>query len=486
MLGDNAASVEKLEEAQAEVIFDGKVRQTRTDAAPRLYDFVGSHHQKFSVIGTPTVTVAYCGGIDMRINRLEDSRHLDASPYHDVHSRVAGLAAADLATTFRQRWDDQAVPSDTLAAGDGALVTPSPDGSTHVVQVARTYPNGLDLAGTAYPFAPAGDFTIRATILQAIAQARHYIYIEDQYLTPPPDMVALLTQRMTAVPDLKLVMVIPRGSDQPESNSRRATFIGNLLRDFGSDRIVTLFPTRLVFPHDRERHGPVMSRLREPITADALELAVDDAAAFPESGVVLIGTEEISYESSNLPENKLVLGATGRRGHNNTEADQHADLARVNLISYLDIFVHSKLWIIDDVFVSLGSANVNTRGMNPDSEGNVFVVDGRSDRSARRFAKQLRVDLWAEHLGVGESRAARLLLDDPLRALAILVERPGPAGNRLRRYWQVWNAEHKPESWGSLLDPGLYWDAFQTIEGPLLGDAVWAAYIDPDGSEPLT
>jgi phosphatidylserine/phosphatidylglycerophosphate/cardiolipin synthase-like enzyme len=485
-LGDNADAVDKLEQAGAEVIFDGKVRETRTDGAPRLYDFVGSHHQKLSVIRGPSGVVAYCGGIDMRNNRLEDQRHLGASPYHDLHCRVAGPAAFDFATTFRQRWDDQAAATGhTVSSGDGGAASAGPDKSSHVVQVARTYPNGIDLFGNGYQFAPLGDRTIRATIRNAIGEARRFIYVEDQYLTPPDDLADLIAQRMRDVPELKLVMVIPRGSDQPENTSRRATFIGNLLEEFKPERVIALFPTRIAFPHDRERHGPVATRLRGPIADSDTELEVDDATGFPDSGTVLVDTEEIAYTSRDLTTNKLVLGATGRRGHNNTPADAHADRTRVAQVTYRDIFVHAKLWIIDDVFVSLGSANVNNRGMNHDSEANVFVVDGQTDRSGRRFAKQLRVDLWAEHLGIGESRAARMLLDDPDRALALLVERPGPAGNRLRRYWHQWNAEHKTESWGSLLAPGLYWDAYQTIEGQLVDDGVWATYIDPDGSAPL-
>lgn len=487
LLGDNAAAVEELEVAGAEVLFDGKVRQTRSDAAPRLYDFVGSHHQKFSVVSGSTGLVAYCGGIDMRTNRLEDARHLDSSPYHDLHCRIAGPAALDLARTFRHRWDDQVGASRTPAAGDGDAVTPpASSAATQVVQVARTYPNGLDLAGDAYPFAPQGDRTIRASIGLALARARRYVYIEDQYLTPPPDLVALLSQRMTDVPELKLVMVIPRSSDQPENTSRRARFIGDLLRDFGPDRVIAMYPTRLVFPHDKERHGPVVSRLRGPLAADAVELPVDDAGSFAEEGTVLVGAEEITYSSRDVTARKLVVGPDGRRGHNGTVADAYADRTRVAQIIYRDIFVHSKLWLVDDVFAAIGSANVNNRGMNHDSEVDVFVVDGRSDRAGRRFAKQLRVDLWAEHLGIGESTASRLLLDDLDRALALLVARPGPAGNRLRRYWHTWNAEHKTDSWGSMLSPGLYWDAFQTVEGPLVDDALWSTYFDPSGTDPLT
>lgn len=58
-----------------------------------------------------------------------------------------------------------------------------------------------------------------------------------------------------------------------------------------------------------------------------------------------------------------------------------------------DIYVHSKLMIIDDEFVLLGSANVNQKSMTHDSELDVGIVDADG-----MFAKDLRKALWAEHL----------------------------------------------------------------------------------------
>lgn len=57
------------------------------------------------------------------------------------------------------------------------------------------------------------------------------------------------------------------------------------------------------------------------------------------------------------------------------------------------VYVHSKLMIVDDEFVLLGSANVCQRSMSVDGELTVGVVDG-----AELFARQLRTALWGEHL----------------------------------------------------------------------------------------
>lgn len=71
---------------------------------------------------------------------------------------------------------------------------------------------------------------------------------------------------------------------------------------------------------------------------------------------------------------------------------------------YLPIYVHAKVAIIDDQWLTIGSANLNGRGLGTDTEMNVQAVDGT-------VAKALRVRLWAEHLGMTEEEVAAL---DPI------------------------------------------------------------------------
>lgn len=58
---------------------------------------------------------------------------------------------------------------------------------------------------------------------------------------------------------------------------------------------------------------------------------------------------------------------------------------------YRPIYVHAKVTIIDDVWSTVGSANLNNRGMRDDTEMNVATLDAE-------LARGLRVLLWAEHL----------------------------------------------------------------------------------------
>jgi phosphatidylserine/phosphatidylglycerophosphate/cardiolipin synthase-like enzyme len=118
---------------------------------------------------------------------------------------------------------------------------------------------------------------------------------------------------------------------------------------------------------------------------------------------------------------------------------------------YRPIYVHAKVTIVDDLWSTVGSANLNNRGMRDDTEMNVATLDAE-------LARGLRMLLWAEHLElIGEEsmltvarhlghqrqrqsvdeRAAGLLqslqetLGDPLVGLQVMIER---AQDNLRRY----------------------------------------------------
>jgi phosphatidylserine/phosphatidylglycerophosphate/cardiolipin synthase-like enzyme len=88
------------------------------------------------------------------------------------------------------------------------------------------------------------------------------------------------------------------------------------------------------------------------------------------------------------------------------------------------IYVHAKVGIIDDVWATIGSNNLNNRSWTHDSELTAAILDDERDpRSpadpaglgdgARRFARQLRLDLMREHLDLGDAHDADVALLDP-------------------------------------------------------------------------
>ena len=59
------------------------------------------------------------------------------------------------------------------------------------------------------------------------------------------------------------------------------------------------------------------------------------------------------------------------------------------------VYVHSKIGIVDDRWLTIGSANLNERSMFNDSEVNVVALD-------EELARRTRLGLWEEHLETGD------------------------------------------------------------------------------------
>lgn len=124
-------------------------------------------------------------------------------------------------------------------------------------------------------------------------------------------------------------------------------------------------------------------------------------------------------------------------------------------------YVHSKLLLVDDEFLSVGSANMNNRSMGLDTELNVSWQARRGDDDGRRSIRAARLDLFAEHTGVAVDDLAPIEgLVDRLEALA-----QNPA-SRLRAHPLLSEAV-ETESWLETFFPdGLPFDP----EGPVFGE----------------
>ncbi|GAA1766465.1 phospholipase D-like domain-containing protein [Nonomuraea bangladeshensis] len=84
------------------------------------------------------------------------------------------------------------------------------------------------------------------------------------------------------------------------------------------------------------------------------------------------------------------------------------------------IYVHAKVCVVDDVWATIGSDNVNLRSWTYDSELSCAVLDEREDPrppyGALRFARDLRLTLMAEHLDLPDGERDELC--DPAAAFA--------------------------------------------------------------------
>jgi phosphatidylserine/phosphatidylglycerophosphate/cardiolipin synthase-like enzyme len=396
----------------AQAVLDGHTHACLTLPALRT----GTHHQKLLVISGEKGRIAFCGGVDVNRNRRDSPNHGALGGYHDVHAKIKGPAVTDIERVFAARWNTH--PSSLAVNSTVPTPPPSPNnlddstGSVYV-QVACTFPNRG--AAPVYPFAPSGSFTPLEAFLHAIKKAEKFIYIEDQYLTPYPggspydeddDPLSILYELRQALtrpqnPIDYLIMVIPNYTNlswlnkitpfEGQARYRRQQFINSLLE---------IAPTKVhVFYLGRPL--PLRPRL------NLGEVATEGDGA---------GTS----------------GGPGRRD---------------------EIYCHSKVWIIDDVIAKIGSANCNQRSYTHDSEMDIVMVDGAVSNGARAFARNFRLQLWGEHLGMS-SFPKNALLEDHLMAREFWLRQPQPYNSHILPYLHDQEIETNAHTgWRNLVDP---------------------------------
>ena len=99
------------------------------------------------------------------------------------------------------------------------------------------------------------------------------------------------------------------------------------------------------------------------------------------------------------------------------------------------LYVHAKIGIVDDVWLTVGSANLNEHSFFTDTEMNVVTCDSR-------VARETRLRIWAEHL----ERSVEEVSGEPAR-LVDGMWRP-IAGEQLER-----RRRGKPQTIGSWSSP---------------------------------
>jgi len=300
------------------------------------------HHQKIVVIDD---AVAFCGGIDLTVDRWDTRAHGHDShrrrtlgrsygPRHDVAAAVDDAAARTLGEQALARW---------CAATDQAL---APVDAQHATWPSRLEPTLRNVdVGIARTF-PELDGRrevreVEALNLAAIAAARHTIYLENQYLAAR-GLVDALAARLKEADGPEIVIALARRGNNP---LERETM------DSARHRLI-----HVLWAADEHRRLGVYW----PVT-DAGE----------------------------------------------------------------PIYVHSKVLVVDDRLLRIGSSNLNNRSMGFDSECDVAIEaasNGSEHDDVRRQIASLRNELVSEHLGlaIGEFEKAMLQNQSLLKTIEAL------------------------------------------------------------------
>ena len=107
----------------------------------------------------------------------------------------------------------------------------------------------------------------------------------------------------------------------------------------------------------------------------------------PPKGLKIIVATLVSCKDSGAP----VAAKTSTERQTDKAIEEHLGPEQ-GTAQYKSIYVHSKLLLVDDLFFTLGSANINLRSLQTDSELNIAMPSPKTTRTWRER-------LWAMHSG---------------------------------------------------------------------------------------
>ncbi len=453
---------------------------------------------------------AYIGGIDINVNRLDSTGHHSAAyreagsfdvptahSYHDVHARVGGAATVDAFGMFRDRYFRDAGEEPPLDPPDADDFAEFP--GRHLVQVSHTAFKAANPAN-GFHWAPQGDRTNWETFRRAIAAAREYIYIEDQYWVPDNQYVATL--RDAARDCQRLIILTPSTlADIPFGEDRRQAIFQTLAApEAWGDRVLFGSPFR----------RPVLDAAPRTASTGRLTLLADIGPTDPE---LLVGPPvrvpsgerfflwiggELVYVIGRLavtgPDGQpamrleVIRGGVGTQPRFCPNPRGHKKGEPVTASRPTSIYVHAKMMVVDDVFVGVGSMNLDRRGFFQDGEMVASAVPAELAAARDNPARKLRVALWAEHLGI-DPAMGDALLGDPIAAYE-LFRRSRYQGNRFtpfREFMLPHAGEHLPETLGAILPTPVKIAIEAAISGVLQADRkkIYNTIADPsNGVDP--
>lgn len=358
----------RLERIEIEARHIGKHGLGATKQRIALTEFT-SHHQKMILVDyeTPQDAIGFVMGHNMLRDYWDTDAHDFASelrtgfmPWQDLSTRVFGPILWDLNENFCTAWskaqpwigNDQPISAARLAIKPEVFEAPAAkQGAGAIAQICRTQPQ-------------ENERSILESYRLALSNARNYVYFENQYFRSSElAMLIRETRRKLKAKGWKRDFYIFVVTNVPDDHGRMNTY--DMLHALGkSDRMPEI---------EKKQDG------EEP-KGDSVSLRSRDL-----EGIHIHVCTLKSTGQQYRPGAAYATGGSGPMG-----LPGYAVVPPSYTTVYKDIYVHSKLLLVDDVFFTLGSANVNIRSMEVDSELNIAMP-------SPEVTKAWRQHLWKIH-----------------------------------------------------------------------------------------
>lgn len=331
-----------------------------------------SHHQKMVLIDyeQPDAATGFVMGHNMLRHYWDRDAHecfdelrLGFGPWQDLSTQVWGEVLWCLNDNFSSAWsraqpwigNDQPLPGSRASIQQHVFAGPAASqGKPGMAQICRTQPEEKD-------------WSIDDLYRVVLANARRYVYIENQYFRHT-ELALHLRQmyRKLKAAGWKKELYVFVVTNVPDSPGRLNTY----------DTLNALGKAGQMPKIDKEQQD------KNPDSAASKALRKRDL-----EGMNIHVCTLCSTGWTQEPPSAMYGGGVGPMGLPSMSFYQPS--AKV---VYRDIYVHSKLLLIDDVFFTLGSANMNERSMKNDSELNIAMP-------SPELTKEWRTKLWKLHTG---------------------------------------------------------------------------------------
>jgi phospholipase D1/2 len=386
-----------------------------------------------------------------------DATRQPRMPWQDVHLKIEGPAVSDLASNFVLRWNSAvSKPRLPLPAAPAAYAKKG----TCQIQLLRSASHkmvdleakGVTPEERSRVHNQSGHNHIHHAMVRLIERANHFIYIENQFFVSAfgaerfgdGDQFAAGQTESPAVKtaigmgvERAATQILPGDFDAPPTNLICAA-LGAKLRDVimncanpSPDGKTSRFHVYLTLPVHSEgmlNNMSVMTQVHYTMQS------------------LVFGEQSLVNRIRRAILARQLLDK-GDAGHDRVFEDGNLEyrtvpmdwcwpyLTMLNLRNWAQlgnryvteqVYVHTKMMIVDDLYAIVGSANINDRSLSGDrdSEMAVLLVDKHGSAEdigcvhgpqlTRKFARELRMGVWNKIFGnTGKVRAAGL--DDAIK-----------------------------------------------------------------------
>ncbi|KAL6134609.1 hypothetical protein ACLB2K_066838 [Fragaria x ananassa] len=395
---------------------------------PRLHNkfpTIFSHHQKTITVDTKCSIsprereiMSFIGGLDLCDGRYDTEQHSlfhtlnteshcndfyqtniagssiqkggPRTPWHDAHACITGEAAWDVLTNFEQRWSKQCdpsvlVPASTLTNLIRQTYASKPSERGWNVQVLRS----IDHVSASQLFRNLTvEQSIHEAYVKAIRGADRFIYIENQYFIGGCDLWE--RDQHCGCRNLIPIEIALKVVNKIKAKERFGVYI-----------VIPMWPEGLpesesvqdILHLTRETMSMMYKLIGEAINESGTQEHPRDYLNF-----YCLANREVETKEDFVPPH------SPHSGTQYWNAQKHRRFM---------VYVHSKLMIVDDAYLIIGSANINQRSMDGKRDTEIAIgcyqtiKDWDHDNKTLRMCSAgdigaYRMSLWYEHTGRAE------------------------------------------------------------------------------------